>query len=102
VQTYPSGSLPSCPNANNVLPSNSHFASNPRDPQPATSLQISESLSRYFSSYSVDPQIQPPASTIVLQQCPHISRPYPIPCFASGDGISHDSALSFYKGGSHV
>jgi hypothetical protein len=30
-----------------------HFASNPRTPQPATSMQNSESLSRYFSSYSV-------------------------------------------------
>jgi hypothetical protein len=40
----------SCPNTHNVPPSNSHFASNPRTPQPATSMQNSESLSRQLSS----------------------------------------------------
>jgi hypothetical protein len=64
LDTHSSHSLPSFSNAISVPPDSSHFASNPLNPQPVTSMQNSEILSRYLSSHSVDPQ-KPPTSTTV-------------------------------------
>ena len=80
LDTHSSCSLPSFSNANSFPPNSSHFASNP---QPVTSMQNSEILSRYLSSYSVDPQ-RPPTSTTVLPQyhnipCPISSNAPPLP-----------------------
>ena len=72
LDMYSSCSLPSFSNANSFLPNSSHFASNP---QPVTSMQNSEILSRYLSNYSVEPQ-RPPASTTVLPQ--YHTSPSPI------------------------
>jgi hypothetical protein len=75
LDTHSSCSLPSFSNANSVPPISSHSATNPQNPQPATSLQNSDILSWYLSSYSVEPQSLP-ASTTVL---PHYyTRPCPI------------------------
>ena len=46
------------------LPNSSYFASNPLNPQPETSMQNSEILSRYLSNYPVQPQ-RPPTSTTI-------------------------------------
>jgi len=77
LDTHSSCSLPSFSNANIFPPNSSHFASSPLNPQPVTSMQSSDILSRYFSSYSVAPQ-RPPTSTTVLTQyhnnlCPALS-----------------------------
>jgi hypothetical protein len=80
LDTHSSCSLPSFSNASILHPNSSHFASNPLNPQPVTSMHNSAILSRYLSSYSVDPQ-RPPTSTTVLPQyhnslCPALS---PVP-----------------------
>jgi hypothetical protein len=75
LDTNSSCSFPSFSNAKSVPPISSHFANNPLNSQPVTSLQDSETLSRYLSSYSVQTQ-SPPASTKFLPQYP--SSPCPI------------------------
>ena len=75
LDTYSSRSLPSFSNANSFLPNASHFASNPQSPQPVTSMQNSEIISRYLSNYSVQPQ-RPPTPTTVLPQ--YHTSPSPI------------------------
>jgi hypothetical protein len=87
-------SLPSFSNANSFPPNSSHFASNPINSQPVTSMQNSEIISRYLSSYSVDPQ-RPPTSTTVLPQyhnspCSISSNAPPLP---GEDGNSNVSSL---------
>ena len=94
LDTYSSCSLPSFSNANSFLPNSSHFASNPQNPQPVTSMQNSEILSRYLSNYSVEPQ-RPPTSTTVL---PHYhTSPSPIssnaPLLPVEDGSNDVSSL---------
>jgi len=81
-------------NANSVPPNSSHFATNPVNPQPVTSMQNSEILSRYLSSYSVEPQ-RPPTSTTVLHLyviglCPVSSK---APLLSGEDGSSDVSSL---------
>jgi hypothetical protein len=56
MHTYSSYSLPSFSDANSVPPHASHFEINPLNPQPVPSMPNSEILSRYFSSYRIDPQ----------------------------------------------
>ena len=56
LDTHSTCSLPTFSNANSFPSNSSRFASNPLNPQPITSTQNSEILSRYLSSYSVDPQ----------------------------------------------
>jgi len=56
LDTYSSCSLPPFSNANNFPQNSSHFASNPLNSQPVTSMQNSEILSMYLSNYSVEPQ----------------------------------------------
>ena len=75
LDTHSSCSLPSFSNANSFPPNSSHFASNPLNTQPVTSMQNSEIFSRYLSSYSVDPQ-RPPTSTTVFPQ--YHNSPCPI------------------------
>ena len=77
LDTHLPCSLPSFSNASIFTPNSSHFASNPLNPQPVTSMHNSEIISRFFSSNSVDPQ-RPPTSTTVLPQyhnslCPALS-----------------------------
>ena len=67
LDRYSSYSLPSFSNINSFLPNSSHFATNPQNPQPVTSMQNSEILSQYLSNYSVQPQ-RPLASTSALPQ----------------------------------
>jgi len=91
LDTHSSCSLPSFSKANSFPPNSSHFASNPK---PVTSMQNSEILSRYLSSYSVNPQ-RPPTSTTVLPQyhnspCPISSNAPPLP---GEDGNSDVSSL---------
>jgi len=91
LDTYSYCSLPSFSNANSILPNSSHFASNPLNPQPVTSMQNSGILSWYLSNYSVEPT----TSTTVLPQY-HIS-PSPIssnaPLLPSKDGSSDISSV---------
>jgi len=94
LDTHSSRFLPSFSNAISFPPNSSHFASNPLNPQLVTSMQNSEILSRYLSSYSVDPQ-RPPTSTTVLPQyhnspCPISSNAPPLP---GEDGSSDVSSL---------
>ena len=95
LNTHSSCSLPSFSNANSFFPNSLHSASNPLNPQPVTSGQNSEILSRYLPTYSVDPQ-RPPTSTTALYQY-HIS-PKPIssnaPLLLGEDGSS-DVSLSY-------
>ena len=67
LDTYASCSLLPLSNANSAPPKSLHFATNPPNPQPVSSTQNSEILSRYVSSYSIEPQ-SPPTSTTVLPQ----------------------------------
>jgi len=94
LDTYSSCSLPSFSNANSFPPNSSHFASNPLNPQPVTSMQNSEILSRYLSNYSVEPQ-RPPTSTAVLPQ--YHNSPCPIssnaPLLPGEDGSSDVSSV---------
>ena len=83
LDTHSSSYLSSFSNANSYPPNSSHFASSPLNPQPVTSMQNSEILSRYLSIYSFDPQ-RPPTSTTVLPQyhnspCPVSSNAPPLP-----------------------
>jgi len=77
LDTHSSCSLPSFSNANIFHRNSSHFASSPLNPQPITSMQNSEILSRFFSSYSVDPQRLPTSTTVLPQYhnslCPALS-----------------------------
>ena len=67
VDTYSSCSLPPFTNASSFPLKSSHFASIPLNPQPVSSMQNSEILSRYLSNYSVEPQSPPTSSTILPQ-----------------------------------
>jgi len=92
LDTYSSWSLPSFSNANSFSPNSSHFASNPLNPQPVTSMQNSEILSRYLSSYWVDPQ-RPPNYTAVIPQyhnspCPISSNVALLPGEDGSSGVS--------------
>jgi hypothetical protein len=90
MHTYSSYSLPSFSNASNIPPNTSHFETNPLNPQPGPSMPNSEILSRYLSSYPIDPQ-RPRNSTTVLPQYPHTS-PSPVssnaPVLVGEDGSS--------------
>jgi len=103
LDTYSSRSLPSFSNANSVPPISSHFATNPLNPQPVTSLQDSEILSRYLSNYSVQPQ-RPLPSTTFLPQYP--TSPCPIssnaPLLPAEDGSSDVSSLLSVGSTSHL
>jgi len=94
VTKFGSRSLPSFSNANSFPPNSSHFASSPLNPQPVTSMRNSEILSRYLSSYSVEPQ-RPPTSTTVLPR--YHTIPFPIsnnaPLLPGEDGSSDVSSL---------
>ena len=70
LDTYSSCSLPSFSNANSFLPNSSHFSSNLLNPQPVTSMQNSEILSRCLSNYSVEPQTPPTSTTVLLSIMP--------------------------------
>ena len=73
----------------------SHFTTNPLNPQPVTSMQNPEILSRYLSCYSVKPQ-RPSTSTTVLPQ--YHNSPFPISSNASllpGDKGVVTSLLSY-------
>ena len=100
LDRYSSCSLLSFSNSNSFLHNSSHFASNP---QPVTSMQNSEILSRYLSNYSVEPQ-RPPASTTVLPQ--YHTSPSPISSNAPllpGDNRSSDvSSLLFVGSIAHM
>jgi len=91
--TCSSCSLPPFSNANSFPPNSSHFASNPLNPQPVSSMQNSEIISRYLSNYSVEPQR--PTSTTVLPQ--YHTSPSLIssnaPLLPCEDGISDVSSL---------
>jgi len=70
LDRHSSCSLPAFPNASSFLPNPSHLATNPQNPQPVTSMQNSEILSRYLSNYSVQPQTHqlPQLSSSVTRQ----------------------------------
>jgi hypothetical protein len=59
LDTYSSCSTPSFSNANSFPPNSLHFASNPLNTQPVSSLANSEILFKYLSNYSVEPQRPP-------------------------------------------
>jgi len=89
LDRYSSCSLPSFSNANSFVQNSSHFTTNPQNPQPVTSMQNSEILSRYLSNYSVEHQ-RSPTSTTVLPQ--YHTSPSPIssnaPLLPGEDGSS--------------
>jgi hypothetical protein len=68
-------SVPQFSNTRNVATSNPHFASKVRTPKKSASMQHSESLSKHFSNYSVDPQIQKLTSTAALAHYPRTVTP---------------------------
>ena len=94
LNIYSTCSLPSFSNANSFFPNSSHFATNPPNQQPVTSMRNSEILSRYLSNYSVQPQ-RPPTSTTVLPQ--YHASPSPVtsnaPLLPGEDGSSDVSFL---------
>ena len=94
MHTYSSYSLNSFSNASNVPPNTSHFETNPLNSQPGPSMPNSDILSRYLSSYPIDPQ-RPRTSTTVLPQYPHtspsISSNAPVP--VGEDGHTDVSSL---------
>ena len=96
-------SLPSFSNAKSFPPNSSHFATNPQNTQPVTSMQNSEILSRYLSSHSVAPQ-RPPTSTTVLPQ--YHTSPSPIvnnvPLLPGEDGSSDVCSLQTVGSTAHL
>ena len=103
LDRYSSCSLPSFSNANSFVPNSSHFANNPQNPQPATSMQNSEILSWYLSNYSVEPQRQPTSTTVL----PHYhTSPSPIysnaPLLLGEDGSSDVSSFPSVGSTAHL